>query len=104
MSINYPIFQFLPFSERINDIDVNVFHKVGHEYELQEESESYFHQAVEKWSVLNLTEGYDQFQKEIKIKDLISLPQVLLSKNHLTQTLIKHLQYKNPLCLQPLLE
>lgn len=83
---------------------MDVFHKVGHEYESQEESESYFHQTVEKWNMLNLTEGYEKFKKEIKLNDNITLPQVLLSKDNLIQHVIKHLKFKNTLCLQPLLE
>lgn len=94
----------MPFAERIANIDVDVFHKVSHEYATEEDSESYFHQVVEKWNLLNLTEGYDNFKKEIKFNNYVTLPQVLLSKEHLVQTLIKHLKHKNTLCLQPLLE
>lgn len=84
---------------------MDIFHKVGHEYETQtEENESYFYQAIDKWNVLNLSEGYEAFRKEIRASQYITLPQVLHSKDHIIEVLIKHLKLKNPLCLQPLLE
>ncbi|XP_060519305.1 small subunit processome component 20 homolog [Cylas formicarius] len=98
-------FKFQPFSERIATVDVNIFHKVRHEYESQsDETESCFYQAIQKWDVLNLTEGYDNFKKEIRVENHITLPQILLSKDHIIEILLKHLRLKNPLCLQPLLE
>lgn len=94
----------MPFSERIASIDVDVFHKVGHENETEEETVSYFYQTVEKWSVLNLTEGYGIFQKDIKAQNCITLPQVLLSKDHIIEVLLLHLKKKDVLNLQALLE
>lgn len=94
----------MPFSERIANIDVDVFHKVRHEYESQEENESFFHQAIQKWNILNLTQGYQSFQKELKVNNFVTLPQVLLSKDIIVETLLKHLKNKDPLYLQPLLE
>ncbi|KAJ8935873.1 hypothetical protein NQ318_019457, partial [Aromia moschata] len=102
---DFNTFKFLPFSDRIANIDVDIFHKVVHEYEVQaEEQTSYFYQAIEKWNVLNLTEGYETFQKDIKAQNFITLQQVLLSKDHIVEVLTKHLKLKNPLYLQPLLE
>ncbi|CAG9761397.1 unnamed protein product [Ceutorhynchus assimilis] len=98
-------FKFQPFSERISNIDVDIFHKVNHEYESQEEEgESHFHQAIQKWNVLNLTEGYDKFKKNIKAHSYITLPQVLLGKNEIVEVLIQYLNEPNVLYLQPILE
>ncbi|CAH0545672.1 unnamed protein product [Brassicogethes aeneus] len=98
-------FKFQSFSERISNIDVDVFHKVGHEYETEtEENECYFYQAIDKWSVLNLTDGYSKFCREVHVRNYITLPQLLLSKEHVIQTLLKHLKFKDPLFLQPLLD
>lgn len=84
---------------------MDIFHKVGHEHETQiEENKSYFYQAIDKWNVLNLSEAYEAFRKEIRVNDYITLPQVLHSKDHIVDVLIKHLKLKNSLCLQPLLE
>ncbi|KAL1517967.1 hypothetical protein ABEB36_001661 [Hypothenemus hampei] len=102
---NQNTFRFLPFAERIANIDIDIFHKVHHEYETDtEEGETYFYQTVQKWNVLNLTEGYDKFKKEIKAYEHITLPQVLLAKDHIIGTLQNHLREKNPLYLQPVLE
>ncbi|CAG9813428.1 unnamed protein product [Phaedon cochleariae] len=91
--------------ERISQVDVDVFHKVAHEYENQDDdNESYFCQSLAKWNVLNLTEGYDAFRKEIQGQNYITLPQLLLSKDHIIEILLKHLRFKNALYIQPLLE
>lgn len=97
--------QFLPFSERISNIDVDIFHRVAHEYETEsEEDQCHFYQCVQKWNVLNLTESYDAFKKDVKAYQIITLPQLLHSKDHVVAVLLKHLRLKNALCLQPLLE
>ncbi|XP_056635303.1 small subunit processome component 20 homolog isoform X1 [Diorhabda sublineata] len=98
-------FKFLPFSERISNIDVDVFHKVSHEYILEtEENETIFQQTIIKWNVMNLTQGYERFQNEIRAYNYITLPQLLLVKDHLVEILLKHIQEGDPLYLQPLLE
>lgn len=97
--------QFQPFSERISNIDVDIFHKVSHEYEAEtEESESYFYQAIQKWDVLNLTEGYGRFKRDLKAENYITLPQVLLAKDCIIEVLLKHLKVRDPLYLQAVLE
>lgn len=96
-------FQFQPFSERIANIDVDVFHRVGHKYEDDSEgSETYFHKALEKWGDLNLTENFEAFRKEIPATH--TLPQLLQQKDDVVTVLIKYIKLKNPLSLQPILE
>ncbi|XP_015598459.1 small subunit processome component 20 homolog [Cephus cinctus] len=96
-------FKFKPFSERIADIDVDVFHRVAHRNEINDdEKETHFYQALQKWNVLNLTERYSYFKKEVK--DIVTLPQLLNSKQHVIDTLIKYLRMKDVLFLQPILE
>lgn len=78
---------------------------MGHENETQlEENECLFYQAIEKWDVLNLTEYYNAFRKEVNANNLITLPQLIHNKDNVVQILLKHLRNKNVLCLQPLLE
>ncbi|KAL3285277.1 hypothetical protein HHI36_019387 [Cryptolaemus montrouzieri] len=97
-------FKFQAFSERLSTINIDVFHRVDHAYETEsDENISYFYQDVEKWIVLNLTEGFESFIKEIKSNLLVTLPQVILHKEHVVDTLIKYLKLKDPLYLQPLL-
>lgn len=96
-------FKFQPFSERIANIDVDVFHRVGHKNENDSEgSGTYFHEALEKWGDLNLTESFEAFRKEIPATH--TLPQVLQQKDDIVAILIKYINLKNPLCLQPILE
>ncbi|XP_014218857.1 small subunit processome component 20 homolog [Copidosoma floridanum] len=92
-------FKFKPFSQRINDIDVDVFHKVSHRNEeVSEETETYFFQCVQKWNFLNLSGNYVNLRKEIK--DIVTLPQLLNQKQHVIDVLLKYLKLKDPLCLQ----
>ncbi|GLV33838.1 uncharacterized protein CBL_11277 [Carabus blaptoides fortunei] len=97
-------FKFRPFAERIADINVDIFHRVAHpnEEEESDELECFFHQAIQKWNVLNLTESYEAFRKEVY--GVITLPQLLHKKEHIVDVLLKHLKLRNPLSLQPLLE
>ncbi|XP_030763250.1 small subunit processome component 20 homolog [Sitophilus oryzae] len=98
-------FKFQPFSERLSNINIDIFHKIRHEYEsTTEEQECYFYQTVQKWNTLNLTEAYSQFKKEIRISNCILLPELLLEKHNVIYALIRHIKQGNPLCLQPLLE
>ncbi|KAK4873532.1 hypothetical protein RN001_015561 [Aquatica leii] len=99
------IFKFQPFAERIANINIDIFHRVGHEYESQdEENKSLFYQGILKWDVLNLTESYNAFRKEMQTNSLITLPQLIHKKKHVAQVLLKHLRLKNILCLQALLD
>ncbi|EFA12725.1 small subunit processome component 20 homolog [Tribolium castaneum] len=98
-------FKFQPFAERIANIDIDIFHRVGHSNEADDEtSECFFHQAMENWSILNLTEGFDNFKKEIKAHTLVTLPQLILDKERVVEVLLKHLRLRNFLSLQPLLD
>ncbi|GJQ79470.1 hypothetical protein Trydic_g16323 [Trypoxylus dichotomus] len=102
----YNVFKFQPFSERISNLDINVFYRIGHEYETQSEDEisCCFYQAIEKWNVLNLTEGYGSFKKEVKPFENITLTQLLFNKDHVANVLLEHLKRRDALYLQPLLE
>jgi len=101
--ITYLCFQFQPFSERIANIDVDVFHRVGHKNENDcEECETYFYKALEKWHDLNLTESFEAFQKEVPPTH--TLPQLLQQKDDVVALLFKYIKLNNPLCLQPVLE
>ncbi|KAJ8667479.1 hypothetical protein QAD02_009142 [Eretmocerus hayati] len=96
-------FKFKPFSERVNEIDVDVFHKVAHRNELDSEAiESYFYQRIHKWNFMNLSENYTQFRKEVK--GIITLPQLLHKKQHVIDTLLKYLKLKDPLCLHTIFD
>lgn len=61
-----------------------------------------FHQAYVKWMVLNLTEEYNGFQKQIR--GIVTLPQLLLKKDVVVNRLIDALEKATVLSMQPLLE
>ncbi|KAL1130996.1 hypothetical protein AAG570_012235, partial [Ranatra chinensis] len=96
-------FQFQPFSERISNINVDVFHRVKHAFEEETEEDTYLYQALEKWALLNCSEPFEELQREIT-SDVKILPQVLALKDHLVKVLLNHLAAKNPLSLQAALE
>lgn len=65
-------------------------------------AETEFHQTYCKWTVLNLTEEYAVFQKQIR--NIVTLPQLLLKKDFVVDTLIDAIQNATVLSLQALLE
>ncbi|XP_016914705.1 small subunit processome component 20 homolog [Apis cerana] len=96
-------FQFKTFSERISEIDVDIFHYVSHRNEENdEETETYFYQTLQKWNFLNLTEGYCSFKK--KVRNIVTLPQLINQKQFIIDTLIEYLEKRDILFLQPILE
>lgn len=96
--------QFLPFADRVANIHVDVIHRIGHRNEEQdeEETESYFHTAVGKWSDLNCSQGWLEFKTEVK--DVQSLAQLVLLKERVASSILQHLERKDPLTVQALLE
>ncbi|XP_031840626.2 small subunit processome component 20 homolog [Nomia melanderi] len=96
-------FQFKPFSERISEIDVDVFHRVAHRNEeVDEDAETYFYQTLKKWNFLNLTEEYCNFKKTVR--NIVTLPQLINQKQFVIDTLLEYLKKKDVLFLQPILE
>lgn len=98
--------QFKNFSERISEVDLRLlaFYKIEHVNEIPDENTSYFYQCLEKWSVLNLTEEYGEFEKLLKTVQTATLPQVLHHKDKIIEILLKKLEEATTLSLQPLLE
>lgn len=70
--------------------------------ETPEENETHFRQAYGKWIVLNLSDEYNLFQK--KIRDIITLPQLIHKKEYVVDLLLTSLAKATTLSLQPLLE
>ncbi|CAA9996624.1 unnamed protein product [Nesidiocoris tenuis] len=73
-------FKFEPFSQRIANIKIDVFHKVAHKYDTEDEETTHFHQALEKWSLLNLSDSFEQMRSEL-VRDVKILPQLLAVKD-----------------------
>lgn len=64
--------------------------------------ESRFRQTFTKWTVLNLTEEYATFQRQVR--DIVTLPQLLHKREHVVNNLLAALASATTLSLQPLLE
>ncbi|XP_057326946.1 small subunit processome component 20 homolog [Microplitis mediator] len=99
-------FKFKRFGDRISEIDIDVFHRIVHKNEEssddEEELVTIFHKTLVKWNVLNLTEGYTNFRKEVK--HIVTLPQLLHHKHQVMESLKKYLKMKDVAFLQPVLE
>lgn len=98
--------QFKSFADRLNEIDVrrNALYHIRHVNEEvdTEANETEFHQTYCKWVVLNLTEEYNAFQKEIR--NIVTLPQLIHKKDLVVERLLNALQKGTTLSLQALLE
>lgn len=79
-----------------------MFHRVAHRNEENEEIETYFHQTLQKWNFLNLTEGYCNFKREVR--DIVTLTQLINQKEYVVDKLIEYLERKDISFLQPILE
>lgn len=106
VSSNFPIFKFKTFGDRINEIDLrrSALYRIRHENEntVDDTPDTEFHQTYVKWIVLNLTDEYNGFQKEIR--NIVTLPQLLLKKDYVINRLLDALEKATVLSMQPLLE
>lgn len=94
--------QFIPFSERIANLNVDVFHYVSCVPDDEEEGNTFMQRAIEKWSVQNGTLGMEACLRELP--DCTSLAQLLHSREVAVGVVLKHLDLRDPLSLQPVLE
>ncbi|KAK3932177.1 Small subunit processome component 20-like protein [Frankliniella fusca] len=96
--------RFLPFAERIASINVDVIHRIGHRNEetADDDIDSYFHQCLEKWNDLNCSQGWNEFRSEVK--DVQTLAQLVLLRDRVVASLLNHLDKKDPLTVQSLLD
>lgn len=102
----FDLLQFKTFSERINEIDLRrtALYRIRHQNEDagDDAQDTEFHKTYCKWMVLNLTEEYNAFQKQIR--NIVTLPQLLLKKDFVISRLVEALKNATVLSLQPLLE
>lgn len=100
----YLLPQFLPFADRIANINVDVIHRIGHrnEEENEDDIESYFYHALVKWNDLNCSQGWKDFNSEVK--DVQTLAQLILLRERVVSSLLHHLEKKDPLTTQAMLE
>uniref|UniRef100_A0A1I8QDT5 Uncharacterized protein n=1 Tax=Stomoxys calcitrans TaxID=35570 RepID=A0A1I8QDT5_STOCA len=102
---NSNTFQFKSFAERVNEIDLRrlALYHIGHENEeLCEDNETFFHQTLKKWMVLNLSTEFSLFSR--RVLKIVTLPQLLHQKDFVIDLLLDKLSCATNLSLQPLLE
>uniref|UniRef100_UPI00398E4C32 small subunit processome component 20 homolog n=1 Tax=Pristiophorus japonicus TaxID=55135 RepID=UPI00398E4C32 len=96
-------FRFLTFSERLANVNIDIIHRIDRTGSYAEEVETYFYEGLEKWRDLNCTEHFVKFHKEVYGKSQ-SFNQLVYHQNAVVESLKNHLQIKNSLAYQPLLD
>lgn len=98
--------QFKTFSERIGEVDLrsSALYRIEHVNEIPDENQSYFYQCHQKWIVLNLTDEFTAFEKQLRGVITTTLPQLLHHKDKVIAALLERLDQATTLSLQPLLE
>ncbi|XP_042637758.1 small subunit processome component 20 homolog [Orycteropus afer afer] len=95
--------RFLTFAERLGNVNIDIIHRIDRTASYEEEVETYFFEGLLKWRELNLTEHFGKFYKEV-IDKCQSFNQLVYHQNEIVQSLKTHLQIKNSLAYQPLLD
>ncbi|XP_067855315.1 small subunit processome component 20 homolog [Heptranchias perlo] len=96
-------FRFLTFSERLANVNIDIIHRIDRTGSYAEEVETYFYEGLEKWRDLNCTEHFVKFHREVYGKSQ-SFNQLVYHQNAVVESLKNHLQIKNSLAYQPLLD
>ncbi|XP_054845011.1 small subunit processome component 20 homolog [Eublepharis macularius] len=96
-------YRFLTFSERLSNVNIDIIHRIDRTGSYAEEVETYFHEGLEKWRELNLTQHFVTFYKQV-VNKCQSFHQLVYYQKDIVQSLKTHLQEKNSLALQPLLD
>ena len=95
--------QFQTFSERISNIDIDVFHRVKHPFEEDDDVQSsHFSNCLNKWNNENFAPEFIELKKKLPFD--ISLPQLLARKSEIAEVLTAHLKSCDVDSLQPALE
>ncbi|KAG8138018.1 hypothetical protein E2320_003952 [Naja naja] len=95
--------RFLTFSERLSNVNIDIIHRIDRTASYAEEVETYFHEGLEKWRELNLTWHFVTFYRQV-VNKCQSFNQIVHYQNDIVKTLKTHLQVKNSLAFQPLLD
>ncbi|XP_075065353.1 small subunit processome component 20 homolog [Mixophyes fleayi] len=96
-------FKFLTFSERLANVNIDIIHRIDRQEGNSEDVETYFYEGLQKWRDLNLTQNFVTFYREVSNK-CQSFHLLVYHQNAIVQSLKTHLQVKNSLAYQPLLD
>nr|KYP57020.1 U3 small nucleolar RNA-associated protein 20 [Cajanus cajan] len=95
-------FVFKSFSERVDDIDINVYRSLEKVKAEPSEGSCFFRDCLIEWRELNTAEDFISFYEEI-MPYTQTLPLVLLHKESLISKLLSRLHMKARLSLEPIL-
>ncbi|KAL2102527.1 hypothetical protein ACEWY4_001695 [Coilia grayii] len=96
-------YRFLTFSERLANVNIDVIHRIDRTGSYNEEVETYFYEALNKWRDLNLTDHFTTFLKEVSNKSQ-SFHLLVFHQKAIVDSLKTHLSVKNSMAFQPLLD
>ncbi|KAK8959123.1 hypothetical protein KSP40_PGU003577 [Platanthera guangdongensis] len=95
-------FMFKTFSQRVNEIEIDVFHSLQPFNSEPKADSSFFRDALLYWKELNTAEDFISFY-EVIMPFVQTLPQIILHKEHIFSELVGRLQMRAKLSLEPLL-
>lgn len=95
-------FVFKTFSQRIEEIDVDVFRSLDPLKSEPSEGSSFFRDCLVEWRELNTAEDFISFYEEM-LPLVQTLPQIILQKEFILSQLLSRLDMKGRLSLEPIL-
>ncbi|KAF8392350.1 hypothetical protein HHK36_022692 [Tetracentron sinense] len=95
-------FVFKNFSQRVEEIEVDVFRSLDPLKSEPSEGSSFFRDCLVQWRELNTAEDFISFYEEL-MPWVQTLPQILLHKDIIVSNLISRLKMKARLSLEPIL-
>ncbi|XP_043720805.1 small subunit processome component 20 homolog [Telopea speciosissima] len=95
-------FVFKSFSQRLEEIDINVFRSINPLKPEPSEGSSFFRDCLVEWRELNTAEDFISFYEEM-MPWVQTLPQVLQKREKIITKLLPRLQIKARLSLEPIL-
>ncbi|KAK1435340.1 hypothetical protein QVD17_01101 [Tagetes erecta] len=95
-------FVFKTFSQRIEEIDVDVFRSLDPLKQEPSEGSSFFRDCLVEWRELNTAEDFISFYEEM-LPLVQTLPQIILQKEIILTNLLSRLDMKGRLSLEPVL-
>ncbi|XP_071696721.1 uncharacterized protein [Rutidosis leptorrhynchoides] len=95
-------FVFKTFSQRVEDIDVDVFRSLVPLKQEPSAGSSFFRDCLVEWRELNTAEDFISFYEEM-LPLVQSLPQIIIQKKIIVENLLSRLVMKGRLSLEPIL-
>ncbi|KAL6992171.1 hypothetical protein U1Q18_010278 [Sarracenia purpurea var. burkii] len=95
-------FVFRTFSQRVEELDIDVFRSLDPLKTEPSEGSSFFRDCLVEWRELNTAEDFISFYEEM-MPLVQTLPQIILHKELILSKLLSRLQMKGRLSLEPIL-